>query len=169
MLFKTIFKKIYNSEIPCRIEWLFDEGFTWYLINNSYPRLWKDDYLDGKKAIIESTDNMLLRNNPLLEKDWIDRGANMDIEDCLCGLFDAIIKHYPNSDAAKWLSDFDKNREHFFICAKCGDIVDMRDLGNVFEHEHDDWKFPKIDSSKVVSKKIGDNKAWNKGRQIDLN
>lgn len=26
-------------------------------------------------------------------------------------------------------------REHFFQCAACGGWVDMRDLGNVFDHE----------------------------------
>lgn len=25
--------------------------------------------------------------------------------------------------------------EHFFICADCGQAVDMRDLGEVFRHE----------------------------------
>lgn len=29
MLFKTIFKKIYDSEINCRIEWRWDGGFNW--------------------------------------------------------------------------------------------------------------------------------------------
>lgn len=170
MLFKTIFKKIYSSEIPCRIEWMFDSGFTWSITDGQkYPRLFIDDDSDGAKIITESSENMLLRSNPFIEKDWIARGNEEDIEDCLCKLFDAIIIHYPNSEVAKWLSDFDKNREHFFICAKCGDIVDMRDLGNVFEHEHDELKFPKIDSSKIISKKQGDNKAWNKGKQINLN
>lgn len=169
MLFKTIFKKIYGSEIPFRIESMFDAGYTWSLQNSDYPRLWKDDYLEGKEPIVESEENMLLRSNPLLEKDWITRGQSMDIDDCICELCDAIVKHCPNTEAAKWIVDFDKNREHFFICAKCGDLVDKRDLGNVFEHEHDDWKFPKIDSSKIIAKREGDNKAWNKGKQIDLN
>jgi hypothetical protein len=170
MLFKTIFKKIYESEIPCRIEWMFDHGFTWTIQNNIYPRIWLDDFIDDPTGIIcESEESKIIRENPPLEKDWIARGGTKDIDDCLCQLFDAIIKHFPNSKAGEWLSDFDKNREHFIVCQKCGDLVDMRDLGNVFEHEHDEEKFPKIDSSKIVSKKIGDDKAWNKGKQIDLN
>ena len=172
MLFKTIFKKIYDSEINCRIEWRWDGGFAWSIQNKEFPRIWKDDQKCGKKKIImlRASDKYKqeIENNEL-EKDWIVRGREMDIEDCLCKLYDAIIIYFPNSPAAKWLSDFDKNREHFFICAKCGDLVDKRNLGNVFEHEHDELKYPKIDSSKIVSKKIGDNKAWNKGKQIDLN
>jgi hypothetical protein len=170
MLFKTIFKKIYESEIPCRIEWMYDHGYNWSLQNNIYPRIWIDDFINDPTGIIcESEESKIRREDAPLEKDWIARGSNKDIEDCICELCDAIVKHYPNSDAAKWIVDFDKNREHFFICAKCGDLVDKRDLGNVFEHEHDEDKFPKIDSSKIISKEIGDNKAWNKGKQIDLN
>jgi hypothetical protein len=30
--------------------------------------------------------------------------------------------------------------EHFFNCAKCGQAVDMRDLGQVFHHETDAHK-----------------------------
>ncbi|MBK5202167.1 MAG: hypothetical protein JJE45_00395 [Prolixibacteraceae bacterium] len=172
MLFKTIFKKIYESEINCRIEWIWDGGFTWSIQDNKFPRIWNDDMKEGKKQSIEITASAKFKQEiekDLSQKDWIARGKEMDLEDALCKMYDAIIFHFPNSKAAKWLSDFDKNREHFFVCAKCGDLVDKRDLGNVFEHEHDDWKFPKIDSSKIIAKREGDNKAWNKGKQIDLN
>ena len=30
--------------------------------------------------------------------------------------------------------------EHFYICAHCGQAVDMRDLGQVFHHEEVDHK-----------------------------
>jgi len=172
MLFKTIFKKIYESEINCRIEWRWDGGFEWSIQDNSFPRLWKDESLMSRKQCLTITSSEKCKKemaDMTLRKDWIVRGQNMDIEDAICDLCDAIIKHCPNSDAAKWLIDFDKNREHFFICNICGDLVDKRDLGNVFEHEHDEDKFSKIDSSKIIVKKEGDNKAWNKGKQINLN
>lgn len=34
--------------------------------------------------------------------------------------------------------DVQDEAEHFFICASCGQAVDMRDLGEVFRHEEPD-------------------------------
>ena len=31
-----------------------------------------------------------------------------------------------------------EDRQHFFPCAGCGEMIDARDLGEVFEHEHND-------------------------------
>jgi hypothetical protein len=30
---------------------------------------------------------------------------------------------------------FGEEKEHFYVCASCGQAVDMRDLGQVFHHE----------------------------------
>jgi hypothetical protein len=59
------------------------------------------------------------------------------------------------------------NQEHFMQCGNCGEMIDLRDLGQVFEHEHNN--LPKIDSSKIISKKVGDNIAWKNGERINLN
>lgn len=39
---------------------------------------------------------------------------------------------------------------HFFKCDLCGQQVDMRDLGQVFEHEHKDLIIPETTKSKRV-------------------
>lgn len=36
--------------------------------------------------------------------------------------------------------------EHFYVCASCGQSVDMRDLGQVFHHEEADHKPISMDS-----------------------
>jgi hypothetical protein len=170
MLFKKLINYIYDSEINCRIEWMWDGGFTWCLLDGSYPRILKDDDTQGNSEIIkESPKSMLERSNPFLEKDWIARGCKEDIGDALCDLFEAIINHFPTSSAAIKLKDFDENREHFIICEKCGDLLDCRDLEDVFSHEHDD-KFPVIDKNKnYLAHKKGDSVVWNKGNKINLN
>jgi hypothetical protein len=58
------------------------------------------------------------------------------------------------------------NSEHFFECAICGQQVDMRDLGQVFEHEHDDLPKPQFGSSK----KVGDSTEWLHGKDpVNIN
>lgn len=97
-----ILKQIYKSEINCRIEWLWDSGFTWSIQNNDYPRLLKDEKL---KSCAKSEEIVLLENNPLLEKDWIARGNKPAIEECIQELAESICKYLPESEFAKWLRD----------------------------------------------------------------
>lgn len=98
-----VIENIYNSEIPCRIEWMFDSGFTWSIQDNNYPRIWKDNYLqDNIKIIAESDINILLKNNPLLEVDWIERGFNPSFYGAVIEMANAICKHYPKSIFAEW-------------------------------------------------------------------
>jgi len=98
-----VIESIYESEIPCRIEWVYDGGFTWSIQNKDYPRLWKDDAMDGEQKILcETPENMLLRNNPLLEKDWIARGSNYSFVDTIRELADKICELYPESKLAEW-------------------------------------------------------------------
>lgn len=42
--------------------------------------------------------------------------------------------------------------EHFINCGLCGQPIDMRDLSQVFEHEHDDRKPVKKYRSRRVIK-----------------
>ena len=44
----------------------------------------------------------------------------------------------------------------------------MRDLGDVFKHEHKK-NILKVKGDNYISKKEGDNKAWYKGKSFDLN
>lgn len=170
MLFKKLLNFVYDSEVNCRIEWVWDSGFTWYLIDGTkFPRNIMDGDLEelskNTKRSNFYSDKM---KNPIYEKDWIATGNCRDIEDALCEMFDAIIKHLPNSVAAIKLKDFDENREHFIVCQKCGDLFDCRDLGDVFSHEHNK-DLPKIDGKKHIATKKGDTKAWHDGKSIDLN
>lgn len=55
---------------------------------------------------------------------------------------------------------------HFFDCTICGKPVDMRDLVQVFEHEHADLPTPTFS----ISKQVGDNVEWKDGMEpIHLN
>ena len=169
MLFKKLINYIYNSEINCRIEWAWDGGFTWSIQDNSFPRIWKDDNLDARlKAISKSKQYSEKIKTPIHEADWIARGNNKDIDKAFSDMFDAIIKHFPNSSAAIKLKDFYENKEHFAICAKCGDLFDCRDLGDVFSYEHND-DIPVLKKKNPVAKKKFDIKMWNDGKSINLN
>lgn len=163
MLFKKVFEKIYESEINCRLEWRWDGGFVWSIQNDEWPRIWKDDDIqDDYKRISRMDGNKL-------EKDWIDRGSSDTIDGAFYDMINSIEKHFPNSAFTKWVKDYNENMDHFYICQGCGDLVDMRDLGNVFEHEHNK-KVPVIDKNKkYIAKREGDNKEWNDGKSIDLN
>ena len=98
-----IIESIYESEIPCRIEWMYDLGFTWSVQNSDYPRLWKDEQIEGNQKIVcESVENSLLRNNSLLEKDWIARGSNYSFTEAIRELADKICELFPESKLAKW-------------------------------------------------------------------
>jgi len=98
-----LIKRIYDSEIPCRLEWWFDCGFTWSVQDGEkYPALWRHDEMDNNVEIICETDeNILERNNPLLEKDWLARGNHSNFESAVLELADAIVKYYPESEFSK--------------------------------------------------------------------
>lgn len=63
---------------------------------------------------------------------------------------------------------------HQLICSNCGQMIDMRDLGQVFAHE--DCNGISVDYEKIEqipysgSQKIGEPIFWTKDKQpIDLN
>lgn len=92
---------IYNSEINCRLEWLWDAGFTWSIQNSDYPRLMIDDDLSGDfKIITETSKSMLSRTDPFIKKDWVERGSNYSFEDSVKELAEAICRLFPNSSFA---------------------------------------------------------------------
>jgi hypothetical protein len=171
-MFKKVFEKIYESEINCRLEWRWNGGFTWTIQDNSFPRIWKDDNLDGKKKCLTITSSDEVKEkmkNFYLEKDWIDRGVSDTVDGAFYDMITSIEKHFPNSKFAAWVKDYNKNMEHFMICVGCGDLVDKRNLSEVLEHEHGN-PIPIIDKTKkyIVQQK-GDNKVWLDGNPIDLN
>ena len=95
-------------------------------------------------------------------------GCRKNVDDALSDMFDAIIKYFPDSVAAKKLKDFDENKEHFIVCQICGDLIDCRDLGDVFYHENKD-ELPKVKGSDYMAKKEGDSRACKNDEPIDLN
>jgi hypothetical protein len=58
--------------------------------------------------------------------------------------------------------------KHFLKCEKCGQLVDMRDLSNVFEHEHDE-SIPDLKGKKFIAKRKDEDIAWYDGKQISIN
>lgn len=102
-----ILKKLYDSEIPCRIEWIFDAGFIWSVQDGTkYPRIFIDDSIDNTLITLaetkESTQN---KNNKILEKDWLERGNNYNIETAIKELAEAVVKHYPESTFSLWYNN----------------------------------------------------------------
>lgn len=98
-----ILESIYESEISCRIEWIFDGGFTWSIQDGKYPRLWKDDNIDNVNEILcENVENRLLRNNLILEKDWLARGNDYSLANSIQQLAEKVIELFPESKLAKW-------------------------------------------------------------------
>jgi hypothetical protein len=96
---EPILQAIYDAEIPCRIEWVFDGGFTWSLIGSTqYPRTWLDDATALDVLLVaESVDHMITRNEPLLEKDWIARGCSYSLHEAVQQLAIAVMMHYPGT------------------------------------------------------------------------
>ena len=171
MLFKKVFEKIYDSEINCRLEWLWDGGFTWSISDGTkFPRIVKDCDLDNSYGRTVSSQSYLNEiKNTLYEKDWIERGNSETIDGAFYDMISAIEKHFPNSKFVKWVRDYNENMEHFYICSGCGDLVDKRNIGEVFDHEHGK-QVPLIDKTKnYIAHRQEDGNAWLKGKSIDLN
>jgi hypothetical protein len=102
-----VIESIYKSEIPCRIEWMFDSGFIWSIQNSQlYPRLFIDNSIGDEKENIkilsETPENMFLRNNPFIEKDWIARGNNYSFLQAVNELAEKVCELYPESELASW-------------------------------------------------------------------
>lgn len=93
----AVLKAIYDCEVNCRIEWFWDQGFTWSVIDGTkYPRILMDEDTDGATTIVyESVDSMLMRSQPLPEKDWIVRGGDDDIETAVRQMAQAVVHQYP--------------------------------------------------------------------------
>lgn len=92
-----VIKAIYECEYACRIEWMYDAGFTWSLTDDQYSRLMLDDDLDGSTVVWETSESILLRAQPLPEKDWLDRGNDYDFDTAVRQLAGAIIKRYQSA------------------------------------------------------------------------
>lgn len=106
MYYNTIFQKIYDSEINCRIEWCFDGGVTWSIQNSEFPRIWKDDVIDNNKInYMTSNEYNIKSSNNVLTKDWIARGTEENFEKAFNKLIDAIIECFPNSEFTKWIKN----------------------------------------------------------------
>ncbi len=58
-----------------------------------------------------------------------------------------------------------KEKEHFFECPHCKEMVDMRNLAQVFEHEHKNLSTP-IWSSSI---KVGEPIEYFDSKKVNLN
>lgn len=69
----------------------------------------------------------------------------------------------------------DTPQEHQMKCPTCGEIIDMRDLGQVLSHgmmnkETGQYECKPVDADYGSSKKVGDSVEWTKDKKpINLN
>ena len=109
-LIGEVLRRIYDAEIPGRIEWRFDDGFVWALIGSNgqataknRPRVWMDDALAGEPTRVQS--DLAARGHEraqFLMRDWQERGKTRTLEDAVLALADAIVRHHESSDFARW-------------------------------------------------------------------
>jgi hypothetical protein len=103
-----VLKRIYDSEINIRIDWLWDGGYTWAIIEGYkegvVPRVAYDDYLEGAFKFISITkDHKRDLNSPQFQNiDWIERGGSHDIAEAISQLAEAVARHNPGSDFEIW-------------------------------------------------------------------
>ena len=100
-----VLHRIYQAEIPGRIEWMFDDGFVWVLVNRQrdLPRLWMDDALSGHRTVAQS--ELAARGGEraqFLTADWQERGREHSLAAAVAALGDAIVRHYEDSEFARW-------------------------------------------------------------------
>lgn len=103
----AVLTAIYDSEIPIRLEWVWDGGFTWALIGGTrdcFPRVWNDDMLDGGGTIMQSDAGARAADaGQYLQKDWLARGSEETVQAAVARLSDAIVEHLPSSAfASRW-------------------------------------------------------------------
>ena len=95
----TIIQQIYNSEIPVRLEFMYDMGYCWNLIDEKkFPRIFYDFKLEG--VAIENS--LSVDKVPIFEKDWLARGISGSLEMAIKDLSEAIVKYLPESSFSKW-------------------------------------------------------------------
>ena len=94
-----ILQKIYESEIPVRIEFMYDMGYCWSLIDETiFPRVFYDFQLEGV-----TIENVLTRDKiPVFEKDWLAKGISNSFEQAVKDLCEAIIKYLPENSFSQW-------------------------------------------------------------------
>lgn len=94
-----ILQQIYNSEIPVRLEFMYDMGFCWSLVDETiFPRVFYDFKLEG----ITIENSLSADRIPVFEKDWMARGVSQTFEDAVKDLCEAIVRNLPDSNFSKW-------------------------------------------------------------------
>lgn len=102
-----VLNRIYDSEINVRIEWVWDGGFTWVLVNSALPeppRNMIDDTMQGnlEPVVFQEELRQDLKPPNLMKKDWLDRGSADNICDAMTELCLAVVQYFPNSNFTKW-------------------------------------------------------------------
>ena len=103
-----IIRRIYSAEIPGRIEWMFDDGFVWVLVgpngdSRNLPRVWMDDaFANAQTKVQSATAAPAHERSQFLMRDWLERGKERTIEDAVCALAEAIVRHHEHSEFARW-------------------------------------------------------------------
>lgn len=94
-----ILQQIYKSEIPIRIESMYDMGYAWSVIDETiFPRIFYDFQLEGV-----TIENVLTRDKiPVFEKDWLAKGVANTFEAAVKDICEAITKYLPDSEFSKW-------------------------------------------------------------------
>ena len=94
-----ILQQIYKSEIPIRIESMYDMGYAWSLIDETiFPRVFYDFQIEGV-----TIENVLTKDScPVFQKDWIAKGVTNTFESAVKELCEAINKHLPESEFTQW-------------------------------------------------------------------
>jgi hypothetical protein len=109
-LISEVLQRIYQSEIPGRIEWMFDEGFVWVLVGpngeehaRNLPRLWVDNALAGERTTARSDlAREAVEPSQFIMRDWRARGCERTIDSAVYALADAIVRLHASSEFAQW-------------------------------------------------------------------
>jgi len=82
-LLGDVLSRLHNGEYHFRFE--DDEsGFYLSIIDRKvYPRVWADNFQDGKIEIIAETSDNILNRTVLAEKDWSERWFGESVDECL--------------------------------------------------------------------------------------
>lgn len=94
-----ILQQLYVNEIPVRIEFMYDMGFCWSLVDETiFPRIFYDFQLEGV-----TIENVLTKDRvPVFEKDWIDKGIADSFEGAVKDLCESVVRNLPESGFTQW-------------------------------------------------------------------